>query len=226
MPPPAVTQLKCHCWLLLSHPPQQALRGRLPMLEPWGTGSVHPVPGRDRVSAAGCVAEETGATPRAAAAAALRPSRWAPRASSPSRFNAKGDSEGQKGLSHACPEVGRCQTLGKPKHFASPTDGVTPEPIPALEQTASMSTPKSQAAPVIQGWGRGEHQAAPLCQAEGVGFCITATQAPELARKIPVLYHGNWPGAPGEGAALMGAAGRGDGTRWMGSALTNCSSRC
>lgn len=167
-----------------------------------------------------------GATPRAAAAAALRPSQWAPRASSPSRFNAKGDAEGQEGLSHACPEVGRYQTLGKPKHFASPTDGVTPEPVPALEQTASMSTPKSQAAPVIQGWGKGEHQAAPLCQAEGVGFCVTATQNPEPARKIPVPHHGNRPGAPGEGAGLMGAAGRGDGTRWMGSALTNRSSTC
>lgn len=59
MPPRAVTRLKCHCWLLSSHRPRQALRGGLPMLEPRGTGSVHPVPGRDGASAAGCVAEET-----------------------------------------------------------------------------------------------------------------------------------------------------------------------
>ena len=82
-------------------------------------------------------------------AAALRPSQWAPRASTPSRFNAKGETEGQERLSQASPEVGGCQTLGNPKHFTSPTAGITPGPVPAVEQIPSTSTPKSQAAPAI-----------------------------------------------------------------------------
>lgn len=66
--------------------------------------------------------------------------------------------------------------ISNPQQFTSPAAAIATEPVAALDQTLLTSTPKSQAAPVIWGWGKRQHQAASPCQAEGVGFCVIATQ--------------------------------------------------
>lgn len=138
-----------------SHPVEMPLRAAAKRPAQAGAARWSPAaPAGPAARCAGLHGTGDAATPRAVTAAALRPSRRAPRALPPS-FNAKREREGQEGLSQASPEMRGCQTLGNPKHFTSPTASVTPEPIPTLEQTPSTSTPKSQVAPVISGWKKG-----------------------------------------------------------------------
>lgn len=189
----AVTRVKCHCRLLPSPQPRQALPAGAPACrQRRQRGACLGLEETDRARgwARGCGDRDRGAAWQRRwepclgklPAAALRPPQWAPTA--PSSSNAKG---GQEGLSQGwgTPNPWQHQTLHPPSCQRHP--GARPRSRADLV----YKHPKISGCCCDPGWGRGR-AGSPPAPGRGSGILCHCYPNP------PVLRPGSLPGAAGE----------------------------